>query len=216
MATNLSIATFIDGQFAENGFVISIVDTPHCWIIDPGFAPSPERMIAHIQEKELKPDALILTHGHLDHIAGVPDIMNAFPDLPVYIAQGAKPALTDPQENGSANYGLALTVGEFETVDMPHGSELKLADSEWLVLDTSGHAPGSRSLYCEEVGVVFVGDALFQQSIGRTDFANSDHDELIRNIKEKLFTLPDETRVFSGHGPVTTIGDEKQYNPFLQ
>ena len=216
MPTDIHIATFIDGQFAENGFVVSVGETKLCWIIDPGFAPSPQRMIAHIADKGLTPAALVLTHGHLDHIKGVPEIREAYPEIPVYIAEAARPALTDPTENGSAQYGFAIDVGEFDTLDLPHGSELKLGDTEWLLLDTSGHAPGSRSLYCEEAGIVFVGDALFQQSIGRTDFANSNHDELIRNIKEKLFTLPDETRVFSGHGPVTTIGDEKQFNPFLQ
>ena len=216
MSASIHIATFVDFQFGENSFVVAIPDTQHCWIIDPGFAPSPERIIRHVEEKGLKPDAMILTHGHLDHIAGVPDIMEAFPDLPIYMAAAATPALTDPNENGSAAFGMPLDVGDHATIDMPHGCELKLGDTEWLALDTSGHAPGSRSLYCEEVGVVFVGDALFQQSIGRTDFANSNHDELIRNIRERLLTLPEETRVFSGHGAITTIGDEKQYNPFLR
>ncbi len=216
MATDIHIATFIDGQFAENGFVVSVGKTDTAWIIDPGFAPSPARMIAHVAAKNLKPAALVLTHGHLDHINGVPDIREAFPEIPVYIAEAARPALTDPEENGSAKYGFPINVGEFDTIDLPHGGELKLGDTEWLLLDTSGHAPGSRSLYCEEAGIVFVGDALFQQAIGRTDFAYSNHNELIRNIKERLFTLPDETRVYSGHGPVTTIGDEKQFNPFLQ
>lgn len=213
---DLSIATFVDTQFGENGFVVSVAETQECWIIDPGFAPSPGRMIAHINEKQFRPMALVLTHGHLDHIAGVPDIREAFPELPVYIAKEAKPALSDANENGSAAFGFPIEVGKFDTIDMPHGSELTLGGSEWLVLDTSGHAPGSRSLYCEEAGVVFVGDALFHRSIGRTDFHNSDHDELIRNIKERLFTLPDETRVFSGHMQTTTIGDEKRFNPFLQ
>lgn len=216
MPSDLHIATFVDGQFGENGFVLSIGEAGPCWIIDPGFAPSPARMIAHIHDKQLKPAALILTHGHLDHIKGVPEIREAFPELPVYIAAAAKPALTDPNENGSAAFGFPIDVGAFDTIDLPHGTELKLGESEWLLLDTSGHAPGSRSLYCEELGLVFVGDALFQGSIGRTDFANSNHDELIRNIKERLLTLPEETRVFSGHGPITTIGDEKQFNPFLQ
>lgn len=216
MSTDINLATFVDGQFAENGFVISAGDTGECWIIDPGFAPSPERMIAHINEKRLKPVALILTHGHLDHIKGVPEIREAFPDLPCHIAEAARPALTDPNENGSAAFGFPIQVGEFDTIDMPHGSGLKLGETEWLVLDTSGHAPGSRSLYCEQLSIVIVGDALFQGSIGRTDFENSDHDELIRKIKENLFTLPEETRVFSGHGPATTIGDEKRTNPFLQ
>ena len=216
MPTNIHIATFVDGQFGQNGLVVSVGDAGPCWIIDPGFPPSPPRMIAHIAEKQLKPAALVLTHAHLDHIAGVAEIREEYPELPIYIANDAKPGLTDPNENGSAAFGFPITVGEFETHDLPHGSEIELGETEWLLLDTSGHAPGSRSLYCEEAGIVFVGDALFQGSIGRTDFANSNHDELIRNIKERLLTLPDETKVYSGHGPATTIGAEKQFNPFLQ
>jgi glyoxylase-like metal-dependent hydrolase (beta-lactamase superfamily II) len=95
------------------------------------------------------------------------------------------------------------------------GGELTLDGTTWKILDASGHSPGGRALYCAVAAVVIVGDALFQGSIGRTDFHNSRHDRLISNIKTNLLTLPDETRVYSGHGPVTTIGAERRTNPFL-
>jgi len=212
----MQIETFVDNQFQENAYVVWRADGGPCWIVDPGFPPTPANIVEHIEQHDLKPAALILTHGHLDHIAGVPAILEAYPELPVHMAEAARPALTDPNENVSGPFGWPITVGEIDTIDMPHGSELTLDGSEWLLLESSGHAPGSRSLYCEEAGLVIVGDALFMGSIGRTDFPHSNHDELIRNIKEKLFTLPDETRVYSGHGPVTTIGQEKLTNPYLQ
>lgn len=212
----IRLESFVDAMFGENAYVVWKSAPGPCWIIDPGLPPSAQQIIAHIQENDLTPAALILTHGHMDHIAGVPKIREAFPEIPVFIAEDAKPALMDPNENLSAGYGLPVVIGDIETHDLPHGSELSLDGTEWLLLDTSGHAPGSRSLYCEEAEAVIVGDALFQQSIGRTDFPHSDGDALIRNIKERLLTLPDDTRVYSGHGPVTKIGDEKQFNPFLQ
>ena len=212
----MQIDTFTDLQFGENAYVVWHGNQGPCWIIDPGFPPTPEQILAHVQERELHPEALILTHGHLDHIAGVPDILKAFDGLPVHMANAAKEALTNPEENLSAGYGMPIVIGDVETVDLVPGQNLSLDETTWQVFDTSGHAPGSRSLYCEDAGIVIVGDALFQSSIGRTDFHHSDHAEFIRNIKEKLLTLPDETKVHSGHGPVTTIGDEKRSNPFLQ
>ncbi|HWL92023.1 MAG TPA: MBL fold metallo-hydrolase [Phycisphaerae bacterium] len=214
--TPIHLATVVDNQFGENAYIVWRQEGGPCWIIDPGFPPAPQKIIAHIEKHRLSPAALILTHGHLDHIAGVPEIMKAFPALPIHIAAEAKRALTDPNENLSGTYGMALSVGEFETIDLPAESDLELGGTRWRVLDTSGHAPGSRSLYCAQAGVVIVGDALFQGSIGRMDFHHSDETELLRNIREKLFTLPDETVVHSGHGPATTIGREKRFNPFVQ
>src|SRR5207244_9436484 len=138
---------------------------------------------------------LILTHGHLDHIAGVPEIRAAYPSIPVYMAKEAAPALSDPNENMSAGYGMPLVVGAIETRDLPPGEPLELDGLTWHAFDTSGHAPGSRSLYCAEAGVAIVGDALFYRSIGRTDFHHSDAKAYLRNIREKLLTLPDETKV---------------------
>lgn len=216
MPSDVQIACFVDPNFGENAYVVWRREGGSCWIIDPGLPPSAAEILNHVRERRLKPDAVVLTHGHADHIAGVPEVLDAFDGLMVRISDEARRALTDPNENLSADLGLPMRLDVRGVVDLPAGSRLELDGSAWEVFDTSGHAPGSRSLYCPDAGVVIVGDALFHSSIGRTDFHHSDHDTLIRNIKEKLFALPDDTKVYSGHGPVTTIGRERRYNPFLQ
>lgn len=212
----IELTTFVDPNFGENAYVIWRSRGGRCWVVDPGLPPSAGQMISHIRQHDLTPDAIVLTHGHADHIAGLPEILHAHPDLPVYIARQEAAALTDPDENLSSGLGSPFAPGISKTLDLAPGMELSLEDTSWHVLDVSGHSPGGRALYCATAGVVIVGDALFLGSIGRTDFHHSDHDALIRNIKERLFSLPDSTRVYSGHGPVTTIGRERQTNPFLQ
>jgi len=215
MPPTIRIDTFVDPQFGENGYVVWTRPGGPCWFIDPGFTPSGANMAALVRRENLKPDALILTHGHLDHIAGIPQILEAFPNVPIIIAREAAPALTDPDENLSADYGFPISLPPHPTQDLPADSTLTLDGVAWRVFDTSGHAPGSRSLYQPEAGIVIVGDALFYRSIGRMDFHHSEGSTLMRNIKANLLTLPDDTKVYSGHGPVTTIGAERRYNPFV-
>lgn len=215
MSHPIRIDTFVDPQFGENGFVIWTRTGGPCWFIDPGFPPSGANMAAHARREKLTPEALILTHGHLDHIAGIPQIKEAYPDSPILMAKEAAPALTDPNQNLSAGYGFPMSFPPMATTDLMAGSTLTLDRTTWQVFDTSGHAPGSRSLYNAAAGVVIVGDALFYRSIGRTDFHHCNGRLFIRNIKNNLLTLPDETKVYSGHGPVTTIGAERRYNPFV-
>ena len=123
--------------------------------------------------------------------------------------------LADANRNLSAPFGLAMTVRTRADTDLVAGMTLSLGRLTWQVLDTSGHSPGGISLHCPEGGVVFTGDALFAGSIGRADFPDSDGGRLIANIRENLLTLGDETIVYSGHGPITTIGNERKSNPFL-
>jgi glyoxylase-like metal-dependent hydrolase (beta-lactamase superfamily II) len=216
MPAAVQIASFVDPSFGENAYVVWSKGGGACWIVDPGLPPSAAEIIRFVGEKRLRPDAIVLTHGHADHIAGVPEVLEAFEGLPIMISNDARPALTNPSENLSSGLGFPIRIDAGQLVDLAAGSHCDLDGSTWHVLDTSGHAPGSRSLYCAAAGVVLVGDALFHSSIGRTDFHHSDHAALIRNIKERLFSLPDETKVYSGHGPVTTIGRERRHNPFLQ
>jgi glyoxylase-like metal-dependent hydrolase (beta-lactamase superfamily II) len=213
MAHDVNIASFTEPNFGENAFVVSSEQA--CWIVDPGLPPSAAQILQYIRKHQLNPAAIILTHGHADHIAGVPEVLNTFPSLPVHISSESRPALTEPRENLSSDLGLPLRIDIANIVELAAPSLLDLGSSSWRVFDTSGHAPGSRSLYCQAAGVVIVGDALFHSSIGRTDFPHSDHDTLISNIRENLLSLPDETKVYSGHGPITTIGRERKHNPFL-
>jgi glyoxylase-like metal-dependent hydrolase (beta-lactamase superfamily II) len=206
----------MEPNFGENAYVVWRRHGGPCWIIDPGLPPSAGQVIKHVAKHSLKPEGIFLTHGHLDHIAGVPELVKEFVDLPVYIAEEEEAALTDSDENLSGGFGTPIVIGEVQTRDLAAGGEFVLDGTKWQCLDTCGHSPGGRSLYGSEAGVVFVGDTLFQSSIGRSDFHHSDPDRLIRNIREKLFSLPDETKVYSGHGPVTTIGEEKLHNPFLR
>lgn len=214
MAHSVEITCIVEPNFGENAFVVWCEDGGPCWIIDPGFPPSAANAIEHIREHNLTLEAIFLTHGHLDHIAGLTDLQETHADVPIYIAKEEAAALTDPNENLSAPFGAPLVLGDIPTQDLAVGHQFKLGPTSWQVLDTSGHSPGGRSLYCEE-GIVLVGDALFQGSIGRTDFHHSNPDDLISNIRTNLFALSDDTKVYSGHGPVTTIGIEKRSNPFV-
>ncbi len=211
---SLSIETFIDPMFQENCYLLSCADHPEAWIIDPGFAPTPEHAIAYLREKNLQPAAIVLTHCHVDHIAGVQALRDAFPALPIWCPAGEEHMLPDPQANLSAAMGLPVTAPEPDRLIEPD-DELTLGALQWQALDVRGHSPGGRAYYCAEANVVITGDALFAGSIGRTDFPGSSHDELIANIRQHLLALPDETTAYSGHGPPTTIGTERVSNPFL-
>src|SRR5690606_13659146 len=130
-----------------------------------------------------------------------------------WISREDAPMLADAWLNLSAPFGEPLVLQTSADQDLKPGIKLNLGRFEWTVLDVSGHSPGGRALYCAAAGVVLVGDALFRGSIGRTDFPGCDHPGLIRRIRENLLSLPSETVVYSGHGPVTTIGNERKFNP---
>jgi hydroxyacylglutathione hydrolase len=209
------VETFFEPTFGENAYVVDTGEGGACWIIDPGLPPSAQQIGAHISRRRLRPDAIVLTHAHADHIAGVPEVLGEFPELPVFVARDERRLLGDPKANLSALGGIVFGCNPPDLRDLEPPGPMRLGDTVWDVADVSGHSPGGRSLYCAAAGVVIVGDALFEGSIGRTDFPGSHHDRLIRNIRTNLFSLPDETVVYSGHGPPTTIGREKQFNPFL-
>ncbi len=212
---SVRIETFIEPTFQENGYVVYCRTGGSCWVLDPGLPPQAEKIVDFITAHRLSVEAIILTHGHGDHIAGVPTVRRARPGVPVWIGQGDAHMLADPTENLSASFGVPLAIGAEPDPHLVPDRTLSLCGSAWRVLDTSGHTPGSRSLYCEQAEVVIVGDALFAGSIGRTDLPHSDPDRLVAGIRRHLLSLPSPTRVLAGHGPPTTIGFERKWNPFV-
>lgn len=218
MTRQLHIKTFIEPMFAENGYLVSAADDAGrtvAWVIDPSFSPQVEDLLAHAHSHQMEIEKIVLTHGHADHIGGVDTVKQAYPQAAVLIAAEDAPMLADATLNLSAPFGLDMILESRADADLTPGMCLDLAGFTWCVLDTSGHSPGGRSIYCPQAAAIFTGDALFAEGIGRYDFPGSDGDRLKDNIRRQLFTLPDETVVYSGHGPKTTIGNERKFNPFL-
>jgi hydroxyacylglutathione hydrolase len=186
-----------------------------CWIVDAGFNPGP--MLRYIEEHHLEPKQVILTHAHLDHIAGLSEIAASFPGVEILVHSAEKDFLEDPELNLSAAMDEdQQVVAPAPTGVLEHGQKLTIADVVFEVRHTPGHSPGGISLIQMQAGVAFVGDVLFAGSVGRSDFPTSDPDVLVRSIQTQLFTLPDTTRVLPGHGPPTTIGQEKRSNPYVR
>jgi hydroxyacylglutathione hydrolase len=210
---------FTLGPFETNCYVVTPgTDTDGkqatpCWIIDASFEPDP--LIHHIREQGLRPEALILTHAHVDHIAGVAEVVRAFPGLPVLVHEAEMDWLNDPLLNLSATMGMPVTAPG-PTRTLKENDVLTLGGDSWRVLHTPGHSPGGITLVHDASGTAIDGDSLFAGSIGRTDFPGSDHRQLEHSIRNKLYTLPGTTRVFPGHGPSTTIGKEKLSNPYVR
>ena len=212
MTEKLHIEGFALGDFLTNCYVVH-TGGGACWLVDAGMHPEP--MLTYLKEHGLTPERIVLTHAHGDHIAGLWEVREQWPDVPIVVHEAEGAFLTDPALNLSAMLGMPFT-GPEATGTISPGTLMTLGDVSFEVRFTPGHSPGGITLYQPEQGVALVGDALFAGSIGRTDFPTSDHDTLIRAIREQLLTLPDETRVLPGHGPETTIGQERANNPFLQ
>ena len=207
------IDALVIGDFQTNSYCLRSDENSHdCILIDTGL--DEYEIVDYFESKQLTPLALVLTHGHIDHIAGVNVLREKFPDMKVYIHKLDSEALVDPMSNLSFMTGGSFKAEPADYI-VEEGDVIELCSIKLQVLHTPGHTPGGISLYSSEDGVVFSGDALFADSVGRTDFPGGNTTQLIESIKEKLLTLPDETIVFSGHGPSTTIEKEKQYNPFL-
>lgn len=184
-----------------------------CWIVDVSLWSKP--MVEFLRERRLEPKRALLTHGHGDHIGGLAYLCEHFPRMSISCPADDAPMLGSPELNLSATFLMGIVAPAAHELLQP-GDELDLEGLTWRVLDTSGHTPGGASYYCPSENVVFTGDSLFAGSIGRCDIPGGDHNRLVRNIREHLLSLPDETRIFPGHGPETTIGREKTHNPFLR
>ncbi len=186
-----------------------------CAIIDCGCYGQKEfeKLVSFIESKNLKPVLLLNTHCHLDHVFG----NKAFFDK--YGLKSRYHELEEPYRTGAPShalrYGLQMEEPPASLTFISHGEEIAFGSTTLLALHVPGHTTGSLSFYSASDGCVFTGDALFAGSIGRTDFPGGDHKLLIESIRKNLLTLPDDTVVYAGHGPETTIGREKRSNPYL-
>lgn len=208
--THLGIQTFCLGQWQTNCYVLSVGRS--CWIIDAGF--DPEEMLDAIAERKLKLEKIVLTHAHLDHIAGLNEVRRRHPQVPILIHVDEQEFLTDTRLNLSAAFVQPVVAPE-PTALLNHGDTLDLGGLGFEVRHTPGHSPGGITLYQPDHGVALVGDTLFAGSIGRYDFPTSDGPQLMQSISGQLMSLPDETRILPGHGPETSIGQERATNPYL-
>jgi hydroxyacylglutathione hydrolase len=208
----LSIVTFILGPVQTNTYLIADAQGGEAVAIDP--ADKGEVIVAEAERQGWRIGNIWLTHAHFDHLggaAGVADRISPPPpvalhpdDYPLWRIQGGAPF-----------FGMRIDPGPEPTIDLRHGQTLHLGSYQLEVRHAPGHTRGHVMFYCAAEGVLFCGDVIFQGSIGRTDLPGGDYDTLIASIRSQVLTLPDETRLLSGHGLETTIGEERRTNPFL-
>lgn len=200
------------GPLQTNCYLVGCQDTMKAAVIDPSWNG---RHIATLSnERGYTISHILLTHAHFDHVGGLAELKEETA-APIYIHPDAVPMLAHAAES-AARFNLSLPTPPSAEKMLAGGDVIAVGQLKLEVLFTPGHAPGHVCFYIQEHGVLLDGDVLFQGSIGRTDLPGGDFPLLMKSIKEKLLPLPDETAVLSGHGSPTTIGQEKQTNPFLQ
>ena len=207
---NLAIRMMVLGPVQTNCYFLINEDTKEVLIVDP--ADRAQKIIEWINSEGLKPVAILLTHGHFDHIMGVQGVKKEY-GIPVYASKDEVEVLADLQINVSTMMGAYLSMKADELFF--DGDVLELAGMKLKVISTPGHTIGSVCFYMEEEKVLISGDTLFEASVGRSDFPTGSSRQLIESIKTRLFVLPDDTDVFPGHGGTTNIAYEKAHNPFI-
>jgi glyoxylase-like metal-dependent hydrolase (beta-lactamase superfamily II) len=210
----LYLKSFTFNPFQQNTYLIYDEENT-AYLVDAGnFSSSEhEELKRFIQDKNLNLKRFLLTHAHIDHILGARFISDTYGLLPEMHEKEL--FFIDRMMQSAATYGINCEQAPKPEKFIQEGDSITLGKYKFNCLFTPGHSPGSICFYNEENKLLIGGDVLFRGSIGRSDLPLGDHDTLIRSIREKLFTLPDDVKVYSGHGPSTTIGYERQYNPFL-
>ena len=207
----MKIENFVLGPVGTNCYIVSNEETKECFLVD--MAACPPELVSHIKNLGLTVKAVLLTHGHFDHIMGLDRFLEEFP-VPVYACAAEKELLESAQLNSSSGMlGQPYTFHGAQYVK--DGDLLEIAGMKIQVIQTPGHSIGGCCYYIADEQTLFSGDTLFRASIGRTDLPTGSMGALVRSVTEKILVLPDETRVYPGHMEETTVGYEKKYNPFL-
>lgn len=208
--SNIKIGRMAIGSYQTNCYFVYREDSKKAVVIDP--ADNGAQIYSALERNGFTVEAILLTHGHFDHIWGSNELREVS-GAKIYALDEEKVLCEDVKNNLSAMVGRAYTVVPDEYVR--EGQVLTFDNMDFKVIATPGHTIGSCCYYVEKAGILISGDTLFQESTGRTDFPTGSMSSIVRSIREKLFILPDETKVYPGHGDSTTIAYEKKYNPFV-
>lgn len=205
----LIIESVVVGSVGTNCYIVHKKDSEHCFVVDPG--DSGDKIANYIRDQKMILDHILLTHGHFDHIQGVRDLKNAI-RCEICALDIEKELLSDARMNVSAMTGRPEELGA--DIWLRDGQQFESAGIAMKVIHTPGHTKGSCCYFLEEQKVLFSGDTLFMESVGRADLPTGNEKDLMQSVREKVLTLPGETKVFSGHGPATSIEYEQANNPY--
>lgn len=209
----LQIKEFSLGQLKNNTFVIFDESTKQAFIVDPSFQNQP--ILDFVKDNSLVVESIICTHAHFDHFAGVAFTAESITPRPQILLNEKDLALWE-EGGGSKHFNFLIKMPPRPDQFITHGQILQLGEEQLEIREVPGHSPGSIILYTPALKTAICGDAIFRESIGRTDLADGDHKLLLKSIREQIFTLPDETILLPGHGAHTTVAHEKRFNPYLQ
>ena len=208
----LEIVSFTLGPAQTNAYLIAESGSDRAVVIDPAW--DGDVILAEAERRGWRVSSIWLTHAHFDHLGGAATVADGS-DPPPPVALHPDDYWLWRNEGGAPLFGLRIDPGPEPTIDLEHGMALYLGDLAFEVRHAPGHTPGHVMFSCPAERVLFCGDVVFQGSIGRTDLPRGDHQTLIDSIHAQVLSLPDETRLLTGHGPETTVGRERKYNPFL-